>query len=112
VKKKDVDEILEWTNERFVKSFAKLYCLALIARGYTHGYDIMKYINHQYGLKISTGSIYKVLQWLENKEYIKGSWEYKEGKPSRRNYIVTKKGVNALKAAGERLMILVNGLSN
>jgi DNA-binding PadR family transcriptional regulator len=107
----EIEEMLNWIDERFLKSLARLHCLALIARGHTHGYDIMKYIKEQYDLKISAGSCYPILQWLEDKKYIKGVWECEEGKPSKKTYKITPKGRKVLEAARKRLLALVSQLS-
>jgi len=107
----EAEEMLAWIDEKFIKSMSKVHCLALIAKGHTHGYDMMKYIEKQYGLKISAGSYYPLLQWLEEKGYIRGVWEHVDGKPSKKTYEVTKRGINVLNAAKKRLMVLVQGLS-
>lgn len=99
------EEMLEWVNERFIKYFARVHCLALIAKGHTHGYDIMRHIEKNYGFKVSPGSYYPLLQWLEDNGYIKGFWEgpAEAGKPSRKRYEATEKGLRVLEAAGERI---------
>jgi len=46
--------MLAWIDEKFIKSMSKVHCLALIAKGHTHGYDMMKYIETSDGISPRT----------------------------------------------------------
>ena len=109
----DIEEMLNWVESRFVKSMARVQCLSVIAKGHTHGYDIMKYVEDTYDLKVSPGSYYPILQSLEEKEYIKGTWEHSiDGKPGKKTYTITKKGRRLLNEVKKRLSYLVDSLSS
>ncbi|MFZ2456144.1 MAG: PadR family transcriptional regulator [Candidatus Altiarchaeia archaeon] len=107
----DEGSLLAWIDEHFLKSFAIVQCLSLISKGHTHGYDIIKFFEKTYNVKISPGKIYPVLQWLEDKEYIKGEWAYTEGKPGKKTYALTSKGEEFLLEVKERLLCLVKNIS-
>jgi PadR family transcriptional regulator PadR len=105
------DLLFEWINVRFLKSFAVVQCLSLISNGHAHGYDIMKFFEKTYNVKVSAGKLYPLLQWLENKEYIKGEWAYTEGKPGKKTYELTPKGEKFLFEVKGRLLSLVRNIS-
>jgi len=102
--------LLEWIDERFLKSFARIQCLSLIAKGHVHGYDIIKFFEKTYNVKISAGKIYPILQWLEDNRYINGKWEYTEGKPGKKIYELTPKGCSFLLDVKGRLLLLVENI--
>jgi DNA-binding PadR family transcriptional regulator len=106
----DEDSLLAWIDERFLKSFATVQCLSLISKGHVHGYQIIKFFENTYNVKVSAGKIYPVLQWLEDKEYIKGEWEYTEGKPGKKTYELTPKGDEFLMEVKGRLLSLVENI--
>lgn len=106
----DEESLLSWIDERFLKSFAAVQCLSLIAKGHVHGYDIIKFFERTYNVKISAGKIYPVLQFLEDNAYIRGKWEYTEGKPGKKIYALTPKGHDFLLDVKERLMLLVGNI--
>lgn len=106
----EYNELLEWINERFIKSMARIHCLSMINKGYKHGYEIIKHIKEKTGLEISAGALYPVLQWLEENSYIKGTWKYEEGKPNRKEYDITEKGLEVLDLSRKRLTELSQNL--
>ena len=106
----DEESLLAWIDARFLKSFAAVQCLSLIAKGHVHGYDIIKFFEKTYNVKISAGKIYPVLQWLEDNGYISGKWEYTEGKPGKKTYELTSKGHSFLLEVKDRLMLLVENI--
>ena len=106
----EYNESLEWINERFIKSMARIHCLSMINKGYRHGYDMIKYIKEKTGLELSAGALYPVLQWLEENKYIAGVWKHEEGKPDRKEYELTDSGTELLALARKRLTELSLGL--
>jgi len=105
------EENLRWIDEKFLKAFARIYYLNLIEKGYSHGYELIKFVENNYGFKLSPSSIYPLLQELEKKGYIKGSWSHSEGKPDKRTYTLTPRGKRLLKQARERIDDLIAKLS-
>jgi DNA-binding PadR family transcriptional regulator len=106
----DEDSLLAWIDKRFLKSFATVQCLSLISKGHVHGYQIIKFFENTYNVKVSAGKIYPILQWLEDKEYIKGEWEYTEGKPGKKTYELTSKGEEFLLEVKGRMFSLVENI--
>lgn len=106
----DLNEFLSSIDEKFIKSFAAVHCLSIIAKGHKHGYDIMKYIQREYNIKVSAGSLYPLLQYLEDHKFIKGIWEHSQGKPGKKMYEVTPEGRKYLSAVKTRLISLVKNL--
>jgi DNA-binding PadR family transcriptional regulator len=74
--------------------------LALLARGETHGYDLVRQMR---GLKVfcslppDTSGIYKVLKSMEQEGLVESSWESGDSGPAKRRYVVTKDGTVCLK---------------
>lgn len=74
--------------------------LGLVCEGPRYGYELEKIIKERsmrVWTEIGFSSIYYVLKRLEAKEYVKGVVKDVEGKPSRKVYTVTEKGLNAMK---------------
>lgn len=74
--------------------------LGLLCEGPRYGYELEKVIEER-GMRVWTeigfSSIYYVLNKLEAKEYISSTVKEVEGKPSRRVYTVTDKGIATMK---------------
>ena len=74
--------------------------LGLLCEGSRYGYELEKIIeerNMRVWTEIGFSSIYYVLKRLEARGFIKSGLEEVEGKPSRRVYTMTEKGLTALK---------------
>lgn len=74
--------------------------LGLVCEGPRYGYELEKIIEER-GMRVWTeigfSSIYYVLKRLEAKGFITGVVQDVEGKPSRKVYTVTEKGLNAMR---------------
>jgi DNA-binding PadR family transcriptional regulator len=74
--------------------------LALLARGETHGYDLVQQIH---GLPMftdtppDTSGIYKLLKSMEREGLVSASWELGESGPAKRRYALTSEGQTCLK---------------
>jgi PadR family transcriptional regulator, regulatory protein PadR len=83
-------------------SVAALTVLHAVARGTAHGFDIIE------STGLAGGTVYPALSRLERDGLITSSWEpvesaRAEGRPPRRNYVVTRFGLQSLNSALERL---------
>jgi DNA-binding PadR family transcriptional regulator len=73
--------------------------LALLARGETHGYDLVQQIC---GLAMfadtppDTSGIYKLLKSMEREGLVSASWELGENGPAKRRYALTPEGRTCL----------------
>jgi PadR family transcriptional regulator, regulatory protein PadR len=84
---------------------AVLYALA---RGLGYGFEIID----RTGLR--AGTVYPILRRLESEKLVSSSWEdasvaQAESRPPRRNYRMTREGMNAAREAAERYP-LVRGM--
>lgn len=83
-------------------SVAALTVLHAVARGTAHGFDIID------ATGLPGGTVYPALSRLERDGFIASNWEpvelaRAEGRPPRRNYVVTRFGLQSLNRALERL---------
>jgi PadR family transcriptional regulator PadR len=83
-------------------SVAALTVLHAVARGTSHGFDIIE------ATGLPGGTVYPALSRLERDGLVSSSWEAveaarAEGRPPRRNYAVTRFGLRTLNDALERL---------
>lgn len=62
-------------------------------QGKMSGYDLMSQINKDYGVLLSSGTIYGKLYALERKDLIKGEWGER-----RRGFTLTRKGEETIDA--------------
>ncbi|MFH1055973.1 MAG: PadR family transcriptional regulator [Candidatus Altiarchaeota archaeon] len=108
---KTLEEELEWFDERFVKSMARINYLRLIELGYTTGYDILQHMKGHFKLKLSAAAVYPVLQCLESDGYTRGEW-VKGKHPSKKKYALTPKGRKLLTAWRRRMHKLVDDIIN
>ena len=86
-------------------SVAALTVLHAVARGTSHGFDIID------ETALPGGTVYPALSRLERDGFVASSWEpaetaRAEGRPPRRNYTVTRVGLTTLNEALERLHAL------
>lgn len=88
---------MELTNPLIqIKKGALDFCvLALLARGESYGYELVKTLGEQ-GLATSEGTIYPLLARLQKEGLVLSSWrQMDEGNP-RKYYRITEKGITAL----------------
>jgi PadR family transcriptional regulator, regulatory protein PadR len=79
-------------------SHIALLVLSLIAEEPMYGYRIIKDLEarSESYFQMKEGSLYPVLHQLEKDGLVKTEWRYQKGKPNRRYYTITKKGLAAL----------------
>jgi len=95
-----MEHVAEAWSQEMRRGYLKLAVLTLVSKTPSSGYGIMKdFRERTLGFwKITTGSIYPVLQELEKKEYIEGKWKT-QGKRRRKIYTITPVGLQLLEAA-------------
>jgi PadR family transcriptional regulator PadR len=86
-------------------SIAALTVLHAVARGTSHGFDIID------GSGLPGGTVYPALSRLERDGLVTSSWEnadaaHREGRPARRHYQVTRVGLSTLNDALKRIHAL------
>ena len=86
-------------------SVAALTVLHAVARGFSHGFDIID------DTGLPGGTVYPALDRLEDLGYARSRWEdeataHREGRPARRYFEITGRGSRALAEAIERYPLL------
>lgn len=100
----DEETLTSWINEKFIKTFGKIYVLFLVSKGHTHGYKILKFLKDRYAIDASAPLIYSALNELEKDGFIKGIWKHEEGKPDKREFVITEKGERLLESARKKII--------
>lgn len=100
------EALTSWINERFIKTFGKIYVLFLVSKGYTHGYKILKYLKDNFSIDASAPLIYSALSDLEKERFIKGIWKHEEGKPDKKEFVITEKGAKLLEIARKKILFV------
>jgi len=79
--------------------------LASLAESTTHGYDLVEQIHALAAdlVCIDPGSMYRLLRSLEEQGLVSSSWQTPEAGPSRRVYVITEQGIEALQLMAESL---------
>lgn len=108
------EEILtSWINEKFIKTFGKIYVLSLVSKGHKQGYEILKFLKDNFSIDASAPLIYSVLDNLEKEGFIEGIWKHEEGKPDKKDFVITEKGAKLLEIARKKILdISQNMLKN
>jgi DNA-binding PadR family transcriptional regulator len=82
--------------------------LALLARGKTHGYDVVQQLQ---GLEMfadlppDTSGVYKVLKFMEEEGLVSAHWEPGDSGPAKRSFALTKDGAGCLDRWSETLKL-------
>jgi PadR family transcriptional regulator PadR len=92
---------------RYRRSVLEASILALLADSASHGYELVEQVN---GLAadlvcIDPGSMYRLLRGLEQQGLVRSSWETADAGPSRRVYVITEQGAEALELMAESLSL-------
>ena len=100
--------ILEKMNEKIVKSFLDLVILAKLRRETMSGYDFVTFINKDFHVLVSPGTIYSTLLYMERDGLVKVA-----GSQRKRVYVLTDKGeetIEAIFSSREKILGLVLNL--
>jgi DNA-binding PadR family transcriptional regulator len=91
-------EILNEIVERIVKSLLDVIVLVKLREGAVPlgGYDVMELLYRDFGVLMSSGTVYATLYSMERERLIKG-----ESTRNKRAYTLTEKGENRLKEISE-----------
>lgn len=83
-------------SEKWIRSFTELYALLFFkANPDSSGYDICKFVESEYGFKISYSKIYPLLNELERKRIISVK-EDASKYPPKKVYRLTSKGIKEI----------------
>jgi DNA-binding PadR family transcriptional regulator len=92
------NKILREMHKRIVKSLLDVIVLVELRERAVllGGYDVLKLLYQEFGVMISSGTVYAVLYSLERDGLIEG-----KATKSKRTYVLTEKGENKIKAISE-----------
>lgn len=97
---------------RYRRAVLETSILASLAESTTHGYDLVEQIDELAAdlVCIDPGSMYRLLRGLEEQGLVSSSWQTPEAGPSRRVYVITDQGVEALDIMAKSLSMRAAGL--
>jgi PadR family transcriptional regulator PadR len=108
-----MEQVAEAWSQEMRRGYTRLAVLTIISKTPSTGYSIMKEFQERtLGFwKITTGSVYPILQDLEKKGYIIGEWKSR-GKRRRKVYTITHTGLHLLESAIKKQQQIGDTLTN
>ena len=103
------EKVAEAWGREMRRGHTKLAVLTLLGQASLTGYDVMKEFKERtLGFwTLTSGGVYPILQDLEEKGYIQGTWKSK-GNRRRKVYEITAKGRQLLKSAVQKQQKMAN----
>lgn len=91
---KSMMDLLEELNVRIIKDFLDVLILARLKKTGlpVSGYDVIRLIHREFGVLLSSGTVYTLLYSMEREGLIRGVW-----RGSKRVYTLTEKGNENIK---------------
>ncbi len=87
---------------KLMKGLLDLVVLQFLNRRPMHGYKIISDLRKNFGVYFGPSTIYPLLSDLEEKGYIKSSWDVENERP-RKVYSLTSQGLDMLNCTGDSL---------
>ena len=90
---------------RYRRSVLEVAILASLAESTSHGYNLVDQIEALTAdlVCIDPGSMYRLLRELDEQGLVNSSWQTPEAGPSRRVYVITERGIEALELMAKSL---------
>lgn len=98
----DMSEI----GQELISGLTQLLILMVLKKGPLHGYELASILEPIYGRRLSPGTIYPLLQRMEEKEYIQSRTTIVSGR-KRKTYIITRMGRIAMDNALSSLKSII-----
>ena len=104
------DATVGWLKE-MRKGYIRLIALTLLSKKPCHGYEIMKEVKEKTKgtVKLTSGGIYRILNDLEESNYVKGEWD-SQNLRRRKIYKITGAGLAILERALTKESQLANSM--
>ena len=100
-----------WEVRARVERFGEPALLLLLARGPTHGYELLERLPDLLGdERVDVGNVYRALRSLEEEGLVTSEWRADLPGPAKRTYTLTDEGRELLEAWVESLAALRDGL--
>ena len=99
-------------ESQLLKGVAPVVVLEILSRGRMYGYELSQAIESRSGdiLSLGKGTLYPLLNNLEDKKLIKGKWKQANYGRKRRYYSITGKGKSQLAKQKAQMKELTTGL--
>jgi len=102
---------LQRLKQKLTKENLWLYILSLLREREMYGYEIRKYIKERFGFSSAVVTAYVVLYKLQVEGYVETKWQKSPiGRPDRKYYSITEKGIELLNMAKKYLAELFEKL--
>jgi DNA-binding PadR family transcriptional regulator len=90
---------------RYRRSVLEVAILSSLAESTSHGYNLVDQIEALTGDLVCNdpGSMYRLLRAMEEEGLVSSSWQTPEAGPSRRVYVITERGIEALELMARSL---------
>lgn len=90
---------------RYRRSVLEVAILSSLAESTSHGYDLVDQIDALASelVCVDAGSMYRLLRAMEEDGLVSSSWQTAESGPSRRVYVITERGLEALETMAHSL---------
>jgi PadR family transcriptional regulator PadR len=101
-------EVLLMPSKDFLRGNMNVIILSSLTDGDKYGYEITKKITDLTGgaIRFKEGSLYPALHRLEKMELVEGYWvQQEQGKPGRKYYRITDKGMKTVEQEKSELKI-------
>ena len=95
---------------KLMKGLLDLVVLQFLNRRPMHGYKVITDLRKNFGVYFGPSTIYPLLSSLEEKGYIKSSWDVESDRP-RKVYSMTSQGLDLLNCTGDSLNQIYKKLS-
>lgn len=93
---------LQRLQQKLTKENLWLYVLSLLSERKMYGYELRKTIKEKFGFSPAIVTAYVVLYKLQMGGYVKTEWQKSPlGRPDRKYYSITEKGIELLKITKE-----------
>lgn len=81
-------------SKELIAASTKPLVLAILSRGESYGYDLIRQVKELSGDKIqwSEGMLYPFLHWMEEEKFIESEWRPSETGRKRKYYRISRKG--------------------
>jgi DNA-binding PadR family transcriptional regulator len=97
-----MEQQMKEARVKLVKTLLDYIILDLLKAEPMHGYQVIFNIRKRFGIYLSPSTVYPLLNALENKRFVKGSWDLRSGRP-RKVYKITPQGLDLLNYTRELL---------
>lgn len=88
------DDLKKWSSQ-IRKGSLEMCLLAVLAHQARYGFEIVQHLNDTSGLAVSEGTLYPLLNRLQNEQLIEAFWQESASGPPRKYYTLTATGREA-----------------